>query len=76
MKPERLGRTGGEVERQSQAAGVGAGQRPPAAGQNCQLLEAQAGSPQREVVASVIGLKHTVKECVCLCVCVCMFVCV
>lgn len=51
-------RTGCEVERQRHATGVGSGQSPPAAGQNCQLLEAQAGSPQREVVTSIIGLKH------------------
>lgn len=55
-------RTGSEVERQRYVTGVGAGQSPPAAGQNYQLLEAQAGSPQREVVPSVIGLRHTATE--------------
>lgn len=50
-------RTGGEVEWQRHTAGVSAGQRPLPTGQNRQLLEAQAGSPQREVVALLIGLK-------------------
>lgn len=56
------GPTGSEVERQRHTTGVGAGQSPRVAGQNRQLLEAQAGSPQREVVASVVGLKHTATQ--------------
>lgn len=52
-------RTGREVERQRHAAGVGAGQSPAAAGQEGQLLEAQAGAPQGEVVSSVVGLQQS-----------------
>lgn len=55
-------RTGGEVEWQRYTTGVGARQNPRLTGQKRQLLEAQAGAPQREVVTLVIGLKQTAAQ--------------
>lgn len=55
-------RTGGEVEWQRHSTGVGACQSPAPTGQNHQLLEAQAGAPQREIVPVVIGLKQTTTQ--------------
>lgn len=55
-------RTGGEVEWQRHTTGVGACQNQPPTGQKRQLLEAQAGSPQWEIVPLLIGLKQTTTQ--------------